>query len=71
MKMTKATKRPCSVKFSHFILSIFLLAAFLALPSTYSFSQTPEEERYVPETDPLVRQKLEAWQDLKFGLLMH
>lgn len=30
-----------------------------------------EDERYVPETDPLVLQKLEEWQDLKFGLLMH
>jgi alpha-L-fucosidase len=27
--------------------------------------------RYVPETDPLVLKKLEKWQDLKFGLLMH
>ena len=30
-----------------------------------------EDERYVPETDPLVLEKLEQWQDLKFGLLMH
>ena len=30
-----------------------------------------EEERYVQETDPLVLEKLEKWQDLKFGLLMH
>jgi len=30
-----------------------------------------EDERYVPETDPLVLQKLEQWQDIKFGLLMH
>jgi alpha-L-fucosidase len=30
-----------------------------------------EEPTYVEETDPLVRQKLEAWQDLKLGLLMH
>lgn len=29
------------------------------------------EGRYVPETDPLVLEKLEKWQDLKFGLLMH
>lgn len=29
------------------------------------------EEKYVPETDPLVLKKLEQWQDLKFGLLMH
>ena len=30
-----------------------------------------EEERYVPETDPLVLEKLDEWQDKKFGLLMH
>jgi alpha-L-fucosidase len=28
-------------------------------------------KEYYPETDPLVLQKLEEWQDLKFGLLMH
>ena len=31
----------------------------------------PEDERYVPESDPLVLANLERWQDLKFGLLMH
>jgi alpha-L-fucosidase len=30
-----------------------------------------QEETYVPEADPLVQEKLERWQDLKFGLLMH
>ncbi len=30
-----------------------------------------EEDRYVPETDPLVLQNLNQWQDMKFGLLMH
>lgn len=30
-----------------------------------------EDERYVPETDTLVLQNLEQWQDKKFGLLMH
>jgi len=30
-----------------------------------------DEDRYVHETDPLVLQKLEQWQDMKFGLLMH
>ena len=34
-------------------------------------SAQESENRYVPETDPLVLQKLEDWQDLKFGLLMH
>lgn len=30
-----------------------------------------EDERYVPETDPLVLKKLGQWQNIKFGLLMH
>ena len=30
-----------------------------------------EEYEYVPETDLLVLEKLETWQDLKLGLLMH
>ena len=29
------------------------------------------EEKYTPEQDPLVLQKIEQWRDLKFGLLMH
>ncbi|WP_117882945.1 alpha-L-fucosidase [Aureibaculum luteum] len=44
----------------------------LLLISTVSFSQAIyEDERYVPETDPLVLEKLDEWQDKKFGLLMH
>lgn len=44
----------------------------LILKTQSSFSQAVyEDERYVPETDPLVLKKLEEWQDLKFGLLMH
>ncbi len=44
----------------------------LLIVSGYSFSQAIlEDERYVPETDSLVLHKLEQWQDLKFGLLMH
>ena len=29
------------------------------------------DQQYYPEDDPLVIEKLEKWQDLKFGLLMH
>ena len=37
-----------------------------------SFSQAVyEEERYVPETNPAVIEKISQWQDIKFGLLMH
>ena len=30
-----------------------------------------EEERYVPETNPAVVEKIRQWQNIKFGLLMH
>lgn len=30
-----------------------------------------QEHPYVPDPDPLVRQNLEDWQDLKFGFMMH
>jgi alpha-L-fucosidase len=43
------------------------LALLLAGTAT---AQRPKPE-YVPVTDPLVQQKLAAWQDLKLGLLMH
>lgn len=46
-----------------------LLLVFLGFCLT-TFSQE-EDEKYVPETNPLVIKKLEQWQSLKFGLLMH
>ncbi|WP_367770369.1 alpha-L-fucosidase [Flavobacterium sp. WC2421] len=40
--------------------------------SAQLFSQAIyEDERYVPETDPLVLKNLDEWQGKKFGLLMH
>jgi len=45
------------------------ILAFISILTFTAYSQ--EDERYVPETDPLVLEKLEKWQDLKFGLLMH
>ena len=48
------------------ILVIFL---FMGL---YTFLlSTPFQQQYYPETDSVVLDKLEKWQDLKFGLLMH
>lgn len=38
--------------------------------SSMLFAQHPPQT-YVPETDPLVLEKIKEWQDLKFGLLMH
>lgn len=50
---------------------IILLALALAVSSHLYAQAIYEDERYVPETDPLVLEKLDTWQDLKFGLLMH
>jgi len=44
------------------IVSIFAFAAFLL---------TTAQTNYIPPTDTLVQQKLQQWQDLKFGLFMH
>ena len=44
---------------------------FLLIISQINLLSQQNESRYVPETDPLVLEKLEKWQDLKFGLLMH
>ena len=47
-----------------------LVVCFLAASAAVASAQH-EDERYVPETDPLVLRNLDHWQDLKFGLLMH
>jgi len=47
--------------------SRWLLAALLAPLALLA----ADEDRYLPEQDPLVLQKIEQWRDLKFGLLMH
>ncbi len=51
-------------KFTTFLALLLCIGA-----SSVAFSE--ESDRYVPETDPLVLEKLDQWQDLKFGLLMH
>ncbi len=47
------------------------LLFLLSLSAQVIAQPVHEDERYVPETDPLVLKKLEEWQNLKFGLLMH
>lgn len=45
---------------------VFILLIF----SCMAFAQE-HKQKYFPDADPLVQQKLEQWQDMKFGLLMH
>ncbi len=47
----------------------YLVAVYMCLSMMPARAQ--HEQTYYPETDSLVLQKLEKWQDLKFGLLMH
>jgi alpha-L-fucosidase len=47
----------------------YLLLIFVQLQL---FSQDGHNnEKYFPETDPVVKEKIDQWQDIKFGLLMH
>jgi alpha-L-fucosidase len=48
-----------------------LCAVCVLLWTSFLFPKAVGAEAYMPETDPLVLRKLEQWQDLKFGLLMH
>ena len=50
---------------------LFILLTIVIAGSLIPVSGQEEDSRYVSETDPLVLDKLEKWQDLKFGLLMH
>lgn len=44
---------------------IFLILSFLKVSGQH------EEQTYIPDPDPLIRQRIDEWQDIKFGLLMH
>ena len=50
---------------------IFFLIIFAVFFNMAYGQAIYEDERYIPETDPLVLQKLKDWQNIKFGLLMH
>ncbi len=51
-------------------ISLLLFVLFVLQMSVTS-QAIHEDERYVPQDNPLVQKKLEEWQDIKFGLLMH
>ena len=36
-----------------------------------SMSINAQEQQYFKDPNPAIQQRLEEWQDLKFGLLMH
>ena len=44
---------------------------FIFVLAGLSVSAQHEEHVYIPDPNPLIRQRIEQWQDIKFGLLMH
>lgn len=50
----------------HKILLTLTMVFFLIQTNVFG-----QEQKYYPDPDTLVQKKLEQWQDLKFGLLMH
>ncbi len=49
----------------------YLILLGFALLGFNNIQAQQEEPPYVPETDPVVVQKLDEWQDWKFGMIMH
>lgn len=52
-----------TIKRSAIFIILFLFSVF--------YLSGQHDQKYYPETDPLVLEKIEQWQDMKFGLLMH
>ena len=49
-----------------------IILVLLLITQLSCFSQAVyENEKYVPETNPAVAEKIKQWQNIKFGLLMH
>ncbi len=55
------------IKMKKTFITIIILGLFIVVQAQHIY----EEEKYVPETNQKVLEKLEQWQDIKFGLLMH
>jgi alpha-L-fucosidase len=47
------------------------ILALIVLTSNGLSAQHDYHQKYYPVTDPLVKENLEKWEDVKFGLLMH
>lgn len=47
------------------------LVLFIALFSLIKLNAQQEEERYFPDPNPRIQERISEWQDIKFGLLMH
>lgn len=51
--------------------TLFTLILIFGFQHSIFAQHNIEEEKYIPESNPQVIKKLEKWQNIKFGLLMH
>jgi len=63
--MKNFSGRPKNVFFMPFMIFMVFCSWLLVA------GQAPREREYVPDPDPFVQQRIDQWQDLKLGLLMH
>ena len=49
----------------------FFATVIVVVLISFSNKSISQGQEYFPDPDPLVQQRLEEWQDMKFGLLMH
>lgn len=75
MPVTHALKSILVIRFKHMIhqfkKALSLIFTCLAYCTAVFSQEHNVSANYMPPTDPLVQENLEAWQDLKFGLFMH
>lgn len=57
------------MKIKFYFIAIFLAVCFQPLLAQQHAEQ--DHSKYIAPTDPLVKDKLAKWQDVKFGLMMH
>ncbi len=50
------------------LICLFAGLMLLAVVDGYAH---PSDQKYIPDPDPAIQRRIEAWRDLKFGLLMH
>jgi alpha-L-fucosidase len=54
-----------------FIKAHFYIVMIPLLTIVFSTNVSAQHQEYYPDPNPAIQKKLEDWQDLKFGLLMH
>jgi len=61
------SKRALQAAFTYHLQKAIILVSIIG----YTTNASSQRQEYFPDPNPVIQKKLEDWQDLKFGLLMH